>query len=163
MKDYLNAQEKDNFAFMMHLADHIFEVLPEWDKNLDVTEKKDLKTALTKIKKVCTSILTRINEKDRILTLRRVTHTRCLCVPKEEQERIVREYEAQKNKEACLVNLNMFYDIAEVACDATCNPCKCDDPGTCRYKKIYQEIELPLYDTKTPCPFMVSREDENGI
>lgn len=51
MKDYLNAQEKDNFAFMMHLADHIFEVLPEWDKNLDVTEKKDLKTALTKIKK----------------------------------------------------------------------------------------------------------------
>ena len=58
MKDYLNAQEKDNFAFMMHLADHIFEVLPEWDKNLDVTEKKDLKTALTKIKKVCTSILT---------------------------------------------------------------------------------------------------------
>ena len=76
MKDYLNAQEKDNFAFMMHLADHIFEVLPEWDKNLDVTEKKDLKTALTKIKKVCTSILTRINEKDRILTLRRVTHTR---------------------------------------------------------------------------------------
>ena len=39
MKDYLNAQEKDNFAFMMHLADHIFEILPEWDNKMCIRDR----------------------------------------------------------------------------------------------------------------------------
>lgn len=158
MKQYLNSQEKDNIAYMMALGTQIESVMPAWEKNLTSYERRFLKTALKFIENVVLSILSRVEMKEKILIMKRVEKTECICVPKERVEQLIKEYKKNKN-EVCMVNLNMFYDLAEVAMSTTCNPCS-ENSESCKFKRMYQELEIPYYDEKNAkCPFMVSGEE----
>lgn len=161
MKQYLNADEKNNIAFLMAIADHVYVMLPDWEKNLTAQEKKLLKTALTDIKKASFSIIERIDKASQMAIVKRLRGTVPVLMPKDSAEQLAKRYEIhEKKKDVCVVNLEAFYRLAEAAFQGTCNPCQCKEPKQCAYRTSYEEIELPYYDiTNTECPFMISREE----
>lgn len=153
MKDYLNADEKNQFLVFMSILQvmngnrgingpKLVTVLEDWNKrgNLTKEEHKSLKLAGTYLAKFCKSVYDRLSDKEKVQIDKRLQKYDFRLVDDFTLQRVYRDI---NNKMVnAVVPRKQFYKWCEEIMDCNCKNCT-KDWNQCELHKAFEDNMIP--------------------
>lgn len=150
MRNYMNAQEKQDYIMFCALLGYTQDVFEKWHKHGNMTkdEIKRWRTARTNLEKMSDSIMNRIDKSLSKNLMKLAKDTEIFCLPRERALIKLRAERDKHQNELCEVKLSTLEDLAEKAL-GHCDPCKEKDHNKCMLKKLFLELNIAPIDTDT--------------
>lgn len=153
MKDYLNADEKNQIMVFMSILQimsgnrgingpKLITVLEDWNKrgNLTKDEHKSLKFAETYLTKFCKSVYDRLNDKEKVQIDKRLQKFDFRLVDDYTMQKIQRNI--NNHMENAAVPRQQFYKWCEEIMDCNCKGCT-KDWKDCELHQVFDENFIP--------------------
>lgn len=167
MKRYLNRQEQEDIVYLSAFIGQLQDMAsrdgnkkqPMMDKNVSGWLKR---VAALAHNQVLCPIVDGLEPHARQQALRAAKGNKIYCAPNERADLFLERLKAEQTEEQCLINVNTFQDVLEMALYA-CDPCKCkteEERENCSGRLAFLALDVPVYDENAMgCPYLVSKQE----